>query len=743
MMIGSPLHSKIFALENLKTIDIQTAWGSVEVIGGDYDEVRIEVYAYKRGILNFFMKDPMNKSSFHELRFRIFKEDNAIIVKSLLHYRTWFETLFSGSQVSFRVFVPRKISVRIKSVIGHVLLSNIDGNHLIDSSMGKTTLNGVNGAVKNVRKNFGGGLKIEHCRGTFDLNTSGGNVLVNNCEGEHNYSTDGGNVNITDFKGKLSCKTKGGNVNVNRLEGEVKALSWGGNVKFFGIRGNVAGTTRGGNVKADMDELRDYLFLETSGGNVKAVIPENSQISLKTRGSRVREYGNFNYVRNVGNAPYPQEGICEVSLKTIGGNVKIYGKQLSSFTKPNISKPSSNYQFNNSFTSEASDTGFQEKRSTKRVPKAQRHWSFSPFIPSVTQVFSAFVFTILFVYGLNSITYFTSELFNPTSLEAEQNKAVALLNLTTGLSSFIGVTIFISFFEIFIRKTWSKYLALIGVTTLVFFVIHLIINNAFNVNQNPNEFWQYFSSMTRPKEYFISNNFSVLFYGIIPSFVACAYFAYWRRSTQLNRKISEQEYQLLNLDKLKTKAQLTALEARINPHFLYNSLNSIAGLIHEDQDKAEDMTVELSKLFRATTGRSNESYHSIEEEISLVKSYLAIEQMRFGERLKYEINVDPNLSQHKIPRFLLQPLVENAIKHGISKITENGVVKVDIQHIESKIQIDIHDNGPDFGESISGGYGLKSVRDKLRLIYGEKASIVISNEPIKCIQIKIEKDHDL
>jgi sensor histidine kinase YesM len=211
----------------------------------------------------------------------------------------------------------------------------------------------------------------------------------------------------------------------------------------------------------------------------------------------------------------------------------------------------------------------------------------------------------------------------------------------------------------------------------------------------------------------------------------------------MSERLDQQQLQLLNLEKLKTKAQLNALEARINPHFLYNSLNSIAGLIHENADQAEDMTIELSKLFRATTGRKNESYHGIGEEIELVKSYLAIEKMRFGERLSYEINVEPQLKEHKIPRFLLQPLVENAIKHGISKIASNGEIKIDIKSIEDKINITIHDNGPDFGEAMSGGYGLKSVQDKLDLIYEGKASLDISNTPVKQLTILIDKNHAL
>ncbi|AWV97819.1 histidine kinase [Arcticibacterium luteifluviistationis] len=761
-MIGSPLYSKPFLSDELKTLELQTAWGDIEIIGGDHEEYRIEVYPFKRGLFNLFFQERMSKAAFERLQFRIVKEGDTLIIKRLSSPRSWFDALFSGSQVSFRIFAPKNLSVKVNSRIGDVTLINIEGKHFIKSSVGKTTLKGVSGEVKTAGKNFGGGLFIQHCNGNIELHTSGGNVNVLSSEGTHTYSTNGGNIDIADFTGNLSVKTKGGNIKVNRLSGELKALSWGGNVNLRGMRANIAATTKGGNIKADMDELKEFLFLESSGGNVTSYIPQNANMTLDARGSRVKNYGGFHFngltARNQLNGVANNGGV-NVTLRSRGGNVKIYEHHTSE-TRPTPARAKADYSSNAivkplpqskatsstptpSNTSSTKPTPSTSYKNVKPRKKEKRDWKFKPYIPSFTQALYAFLFTVLFVYGLNSITYFTSELFNPTSLEAEQNKAVALLNLTTGLSSFLGVILFLTFLEQYIQPKWGKYLVLIGLTTFSFLVIHMVINGYAASQANPQEFWQYFNRITQPKDYYISSNLAYIFYGVIPSFVGCIFYAFWSRSTNLNRKISEQEYQLLTMEKLKTQAQLTALEARINPHFLYNSLNSIAGLIHEDQDKAEDMTVELSKLFRASTGRNNKSNHTIGEEISLVKSYLAIEQMRFGDRLKFNIDVQDSLNDRLIPRFLLQPLVENAIKHGISKIASHGEIKVTIQEIEDHIQIDIHDNGPDFGESVSGGYGLKSVKDKLAMIYGDQASLEISNDPIKNIQISIDKKHDL
>ena len=111
--------------------------------------------------------------------------------------------------------------------------------------------------------------------------------------------------------------------------------------------------------------------------------------------------------------------------------------------------------------------------------------------------------------------------------------------------------------------------------------------------------------------------------------------------------------------------------------------------------------------------------------------------MRFGDRLKYSIHLEPGLENIKIPRFLLQPIVENAIKHGISKITEHGIIDVRITKENDLIAFQIHDNGPAFKEDLSGGYGLRSISDKLQLIYGNDANLQIENNDYKSIIIKV------
>lgn len=201
--------------------------------------------------------------------------------------------------------------------------------------------------------------------------------------------------------------------------------------------------------------------------------------------------------------------------------------------------------------------------------------------------------------------------------------------------------------------------------------------------------------------------------------------------------LKAKEMDLVKLNQLKTVAELQALQSKINPHFLYNALNSIASLIHEDADKAESMTMKLSKLFRYSMNTMQENFVAIKEEVEILNTYLDIEKIRFGNRINFQIEVLPVLSEKLIPRFLLQPLVENALKHGLKDIRNEGEMKVVITQSGNRIEIFVYDNGTPFPTELIAGYGLQSTFDKLDLLYKEDHDIQINNTPEKHIKISI------
>lgn len=201
--------------------------------------------------------------------------------------------------------------------------------------------------------------------------------------------------------------------------------------------------------------------------------------------------------------------------------------------------------------------------------------------------------------------------------------------------------------------------------------------------------------------------------------------------------VKEKDVELSRLKEAKAEAEVKVLQSQINPHFLYNALNSIASLAHTDADKTEKMALSLSDLFRHTINRKGEKVNSLEDEVNLVRSYLEIEQIRFGDRLQFSIDVEPDLLAVEIPMFMLQPLVENAIKHGISKIEGQGAIVLKINKKDNGILISVQDNGSDFPEGLVSGHGLQTVYDLLRFSYGDKAEISWHNQPKKEITIYI------
>lgn len=194
------------------------------------------------------------------------------------------------------------------------------------------------------------------------------------------------------------------------------------------------------------------------------------------------------------------------------------------------------------------------------------------------------------------------------------------------------------------------------------------------------------------------------------------------------KEMSEQE-----LLRLKTEAELQALQAQINPHFLFNTLNSIASLIQSSPDKAEEAVIMLSKMFRMTLRHSSkaDSAPALRDSIDQVKIYLELEKLRFSDRLNYTIDVDEKMLGMPMPSLLIQPLVENSVKHGISPKLEGGNIEILGRCKEYYCEIIVRDDGVGKSASIETqgeGHGLTSIRERLSLFYGENFNMTIHAE---------------
>ncbi|HEY4363670.1 MAG TPA: histidine kinase [Bryobacteraceae bacterium] len=177
------------------------------------------------------------------------------------------------------------------------------------------------------------------------------------------------------------------------------------------------------------------------------------------------------------------------------------------------------------------------------------------------------------------------------------------------------------------------------------------------------------------------------------------------------------------------EAELRALEYQLNPHFLFNCLNSIRALVIENPPRAQDMLTRLSSVLRHSLRHDHQHTVPLASEIAAVADYLAIEAVRFEERLQVEFAIDPAVEQFPVPPMLLQTLVENAIKHGIARQPQGGRIVIRGAKQSNGVLLRVENTGSLSPASSSGGsLGLANARERLRLLYGENASVALQNE---------------
>ncbi len=191
----------------------------------------------------------------------------------------------------------------------------------------------------------------------------------------------------------------------------------------------------------------------------------------------------------------------------------------------------------------------------------------------------------------------------------------------------------------------------------------------------------------------------------------------------------------IHAERKRHESQLAALRAQINPHFLFNSLNSIASLIQSQPEEAEEVTQNLAELFRYSLQSSKEHLKPLGEEIESVKKYLAIEKARFGEQLQFTLDIESNLKEVKVPALILQPLVENCVKHGYSQTMEPFHILVKGEKRNGSLRLEVTDSGPGFGDApsteiLQQGTGLSNIRDRLELQYGARASLTPKGQTV-------------
>jgi len=194
------------------------------------------------------------------------------------------------------------------------------------------------------------------------------------------------------------------------------------------------------------------------------------------------------------------------------------------------------------------------------------------------------------------------------------------------------------------------------------------------------------------------------------------------------RKFNEREVRAVELEKRLTEARLQALQMQLNPHFLFNTLHAISSLMHQDVEAADRMLVRLSDLLRHALESTNTQEVTLREELDFLSRYAEIEQTRFGDRLKIEMNIASETLDALVPNLVLQPLLENAIRHGIEPHARAGRIQVSARRDGDSLKLEVRDNGGGLvnGE-VAEGVGLSNTRARLQQLYSERQSFRLSN----------------
>lgn len=197
----------------------------------------------------------------------------------------------------------------------------------------------------------------------------------------------------------------------------------------------------------------------------------------------------------------------------------------------------------------------------------------------------------------------------------------------------------------------------------------------------------------------------------------------------------EEEVVTAKLETQLAEAQIQALKMQLQPHFLFNTLHSLSALLYTDRDAAEEMIQRLIRFLNLTLENPGEQIVTLQKELEFLNTYLEIEQVRFQERLRVNMDIDPQTLQACVPNLIMQPIVENAIRHGIAPLIEPGVISIRSSKVDGRLQIQIQDNGPGMVENGNGngngksreGLGLANTRSRLVQLYGKSQKMEMSS----------------
>ena len=204
-------------------------------------------------------------------------------------------------------------------------------------------------------------------------------------------------------------------------------------------------------------------------------------------------------------------------------------------------------------------------------------------------------------------------------------------------------------------------------------------------------------------------------------------------------QLRTQQLEREHASKLAAEARFDSLQSRLQPHFLFNTINSILALLPEDAKRAEEMLERLARLLRYALDSQQAPVVRLRDELRLVNDYLEIERTRFGSRLRFEIDAPPELTSAEVPAYALQTLIENSMKHAVATRREGGFVSIKVFRDGDSLVAEVRDDGPGFSrDALRAGHGLDMLEQRLEALYGAASSIEIaSTEDGACVRFRL------
>jgi sensor histidine kinase YesM len=233
----------------------------------------------------------------------------------------------------------------------------------------------------------------------------------------------------------------------------------------------------------------------------------------------------------------------------------------------------------------------------------------------------------------------------------------------------------------------------------------------------------------------------LLFLGVMFGSIITYFFSSREQIAESQTRAQEEKIKRLTSEKKAAEANLKLLQAQIEPHFLFNTLSNVLSLLDTDAEKGKSMLMDFVHYLRTSLSKIRGDTTTLGQEIEMIRAYLNIFKVRMGDRLRYSIDIPASMADFPIPPMLIQPLVENAIKHGLEPKIEGGEISIAGEEKNGVVRLEIVDTGLGFRQERHSGMGLSNIRDRLESLYGDRSQLILEENQPCGLKATIEVPH--